>query len=155
MAGKKIGDFLPDKEVVNDKRPKYEILEITNDYIKCVEIGTMASILGGKYTFRWRIEEVPKVSKEELANDIIHMDRISFMRKYKDVDRKHSFHIHQFSRKAKTTYNNDVWRWLEGDGVFGAIKQAGFDIVKSKEKGQITYAVFPTAKITGLKEVKV
>ena len=51
------------------------------------------------------------------------------------------------SRKPQITYNNDVWRWLEGEGVFEAIKQAGFSIVKSREGRKTTYAVFQTAEI--------
>jgi hypothetical protein len=40
---------------------------------------------------------------------------------------------------------------LEGDGVFEAIQKCGFDIVKSREGGKITYAVFSSATVIPLK----
>lgn len=145
LKGKQIGDWLPDNEVY-DKPKKYEILKLTPDKVYYTSIGTISSVMSGQYSFPWREEKIDS-SKEEIADDIINLDRIAFMRKYKDMRRNHSFHIQWASRKPQTTYNNDVWRWLEGEGVFEAIKQAGFNVVKSREGRKTTYAVFQTAEI--------
>jgi len=152
LRGKSIGDYLVDNEVYS-KPMKYELLKITSDMVWFANIGELDSIINGIYSFRWDREKIQEMhySKQEVANDILNMDRISFMRKYHDVERKHNIHVMTASRKPKTTYNNDVWRWLEGEGVFEAIQEAGFNIVKSREKGYNTYAVFSTAKIIPIK----
>lgn len=150
LAGKGIGDLLPDNEVY-DKPMKYEIVKITPDEVFCVGEGTIGGIIQGIHGFRWETERNKHFTKEEVANDILTLGRIEFMRKYKDIERKHYFHVKRFSRKPITTYNNDVWRWMEGDGVYEAIQKAGFDIVRSRERGKITYAVFPSAEIVPIK----
>ena len=146
LNGKAVGDYLPDNEVYGNPI-KYEILKLTPDKVFYTYIGNIDSVIRGSYAFPWRDEKFDNYTKEEVANDIINLSRVDFMRKYKDMRRNHEYHVMTASRYPITTQNNDVWRWLEGEGVFEAIEKAGFDIVKSREGGKTTYAVFNTAEI--------
>lgn len=153
LQGKKVGDTLPDNEVY-DKPTKYEILKITPDMVWYAYLGGINSVIDGVYAWRWEDKEIlKKYSREEVANDIINLGRIDFMKKYKDFERKHDIYVMKASRHPITTYNNDVWRWLEGDGVFEAIQKAGFNIIKSREKGNTTYAVLPSAEIIPIPQI--
>ena len=153
LAGKKIGDWLPDNECY-DKPNKYELLELTPDEVKCISIGTIQSVQNGEYGFRWDREKNKQFSKEEIAHDIIYLNHLDFLKKYHDHQRHYDFHVQTYTRHPVTTPNNDNWRWLEGDGVFEAVQQAGFNIIKARERGKNTFAVLPSAKITELKQAE-
>ena len=150
LAGKKVGDKLPDNEVYG-KPMAFEILKIDPDNVWTTANGTIWELKNGRWGFGFEKDETTKMRAsipiEEIANDILNLDRSGFQRKYRDFERNHSFHISKRSRHPTTTYNNDVWRWLEGDNVLEWINEAGFDIVKSREHRQVTYAVLPSAEI--------
>jgi hypothetical protein len=146
LQGKKPGDPLPQNEVF-DRPMTLELLELTPNEVKCADRGTIYEIIAGKYCFGYEYERNKGFSVEEVAGDIVHLDRMAFMQKYRDMNRKHSFHVMSYPRTPVTTKNNDIWRWLEGEGVFNAIQTAGFDIVKSREGGKTTYAVLPSAEV--------
>lgn len=151
LRGKKIGDALPENDT--QSRPlKYELIKITPDDVYYVSRGTLSSIISGVYSFAWERDINKDRTVEEVANDIINLGHsIEFMRKYRTVNMKHDIHVMHRTRHAVTTQNNDVWRWLEGDGVFDAMQKAGFNIVKSRERRKLTYAVFPSAEVIPVK----
>lgn len=152
LKDKKVGDLLPENDTYS--RPlKYEILAMDNDKVWYAYAGTIGEVQYGRHAFRWDMESIQQqnYSKEEIANDILHLDPTSFKRKYKDFQRRHDIRAMWRSRHPITTHNNDTWRWLEGNGVFEAIQKAGFNIVKSRERRKTTYAVFPSAEVVPIK----
>lgn len=148
LRGKKVGDALPENDTYG-KPLKYEIIRLTSDKVYYTYLGFLSEIINGRYAFRWDAENIraKNYSKEEVANDLLDLEWISFIKKYGAMQMNNRPYIMNRTRHAVTTKNNDVWRWLEGEGVFEAIRKASFNIVKSREKGQITYAVFPSVEI--------
>ena len=152
LEGKKIGDALPENDTYG--RPeKYEIIRLTPDDVYYYHLGFLYGVINGSYAFPWGSDEVrvKHYTKEEVANDLMDLDWTSFMKKYKVTQLKGRPNIMKRTRHPVTTNDNDVWRWLEGDGVFDAIQKASFNIVKMRERGQITYAVFSSAEIIPFK----
>lgn len=154
LEGKKVGDPLPENDTYGHPL-KYEILKLTPDKVYYTFLGVLSTIANGHDANLWDREGVvaKRYSKEEVANDILNLDFVTMKKKYKNVNRSNPVRVMSKPRQAITTTNNDVWRWLEGDGVFEAIQKAGFDIVKSREKGDVTYAVFQSAEITPVSNI--
>lgn len=149
LEGKKVGDFLPENDVYG-KAMKYRLVEITPDDVYFLDSRFVSDILQGKYTFYWGKEREQNMIKspQEIISDLKSLNQVDFVKKYSLYNDLHYFpSIYKRSRHPKTTQNNSVWRWLEGDNVFDAIQKAGYNIVKSSEKGNITYAVFPSAEV--------
>lgn len=149
LEGKKAGDPLPDNEVYG-KPMSYQLLKLDPDWVYYCREGEIESVINGRYSFRWEMDKNKKYTKEEVANDLISLNHIEFKRKYNDFQRHYDISFYKATRHETKTQNNDVWRWLEGDGVFDAIQKAGFNIVKSREKRNVTYAVFPSAEVIPL-----
>lgn len=149
LAGKQPGDRLPANDVY-DKPLLYQLVELTPDKVYYLDGHFVADVLNGRYTFYHSKERLNNMSKteQEVIYDLKNMDELAFIKKYGLYNDLHYFpHIFSRTRHPETTENNDVWRWLEGDGIFDAIRKAGFDIVKSRESGKTTYAVFKTADV--------
>jgi hypothetical protein len=153
LKGKKPGDSLPDNQVIS--RPMiYTLLELNPDNVKCVRNGRIGDVRNGAHNFPWELGINADKSIEEIAHDMVHLTPPEFRTKYRIFRSDFRYNVFTFSRIPKHTKNNDVWRWLEGKGIFEAIQQAGFNIIKSREKGKVTYAALPSAKITDIKIVK-
>ena len=153
LEGKKVGDFLPDNDVYS-KPLSYQLVEITPDKVYFLNNRFVSEILNGMYTFNFNNDREKNMSKtkEEVINDLKTLKENEFIKKYKLFnDLRYFPRIYYKSRHPVTTQNNSMWRWLEGDGVFEAIQQAGFDIVKSRERNATTYAAFPSAEVILLK----
>ena len=148
LNGKKIGDALPENDTYGHPL-KYEILRLTPDKVYYTYLGFLDEVINGRYAFRWDVDNIraKNFTKEDIASDVLDLDWLAFMRKYGVMQMKNRVHIMEATRHPVTTQNNDIWRWLEGDGIFEAIQRASFNIVKSREKGQTTYAVFSSAEI--------
>jgi hypothetical protein len=149
LEGKKPGDYLPENDVYG-KHLKYQIIDLTPDQVFYIDRGFVDDVLRGRYTFYHGEERKKNMERtiEEVISDLRELDKLEFIKKYGLFNDLHYFPvILSKTRYPVTTYNNDVWRWLEGNGVFDAIKKAGFNIVKSRERNNVTYAVFESAEI--------
>ena len=149
LIGKKAGDPLPDHEVYNSPM-SYQVISITSDYVYYCLIGEIQSVMYQRYAIpspHLVGVKLPKYSAEEVANGLMNFSGLEFKKKFNDLGRHYDIGIMKASRHESKTVDNDTWRWLEGDGVFEAIHGGGFDIIKGRERGKNTYAVFSSAKI--------
>jgi len=149
LKNKKPGDSLPDHEVYNNPL-SYQLVKITPDTVYFCRVGEIQSVMYQNYAVPYPHltgDKLPKFTAEEVAEGLLNLNGLEFKRKFNDLRRHYDIRVFNASRSQKKTINNDIWRWLEGDGVFEAIRNSGFDIIKSRERGKNTYAVFPTAKI--------
>lgn len=149
LVGKSPGDFLPENDTYG-KPLKYQLIELTPDKVYYIRRGFIGEIQNGKYTFYHSKERQHNMgrSTDEIINDLKTLDELDFIKKYGLYNDLYFLpKIFYRSRQPVTTYDNDVWRLLEGDEIMETINQVGFDIIKSRERGATTYAVFNTAEI--------
>jgi hypothetical protein len=153
LAGKRPGDGLPDNRNWQ-KTEYYELLRIEPDVVYYMSYrGVIQNIMEGRYCPNYRKDEVPEnMTAEEIAEDIINLDRPTLTEKYCLWGANLHPRPLKATRHSETTEGNDVWRWLEGDQVMETAKKLGYSIVRSKEGGHVTYAALPGAKITPIKD---
>lgn len=149
LLNAKPGTFLPDRRVY--QHPKsYVFLASDNDTVfyahrnhvsdftkarRDIGLLYMDATLGkiDKKDF----EAVYADAYQEWLKDIIELSGEDYFDRYK----LRAPSVYSASRHPEHLKDLDIWFYLESPGVFDAIKKAGFNAVKSKEKGEDTYAV--------------
>lgn len=149
LLGVSIGSSLPDRTVYQHPRT-YVFLQQDNDnvfYMHRYSMDDFSKVYPELLEMYYKAtighisnESYQKISEEKLQEWLHNILDLSNM-EYEALYHRSKPKVYETTKHQTVLKDLDIWFYLESPGIFEAIQKAGFDAIKSMEKGFETYAV--------------